>query len=177
MAKILKGIMRPGGEAIEVDVDSLGGGSGGGAGLKLITFDFNYASELMELGLDVYMPFVDEWLYDGWVHVLTPFNGTTPQVDFSVMESPFGLLAGQGSPFKLDTPNKINGLDNDNRQGQGNFISQNNKARLVPARFVDGTSFQMYVTQDGKWDGTGIPINSTVGEPSLYLMILPSIFL
>jgi hypothetical protein len=177
MAKLLKGIVRPGGYAIEVDADSLGGGSEGGTGLQLLTFDFNYASEQMEQGLDVYIPAPGDWLYDGWVDVLTPFDGTTPQVDFSVTPTPLGLFAGQGSTFKLDTPTKTNGFSNDDRQGQGNFMSQNNTARIVPARFIDGTSFKMYVTQDGKCDGTGTPIDSMVGEARLYLAILPSLFL
>ena len=177
MSVFVKGRRRPSGNLVEVEVNEVadGGGVDGGGGkseLKAVRFDFAFDTPGLNAGVDVYVPKVGEILRDAFFTVTSPFDGTTPGGDVTVAPCAYGLFGAINAAHALSgaTPTP-NGLFNDIRAGQGSLSGVAADGGLVPAMFTTINPLKLFVNQNGKCDGSGIPLNSTTGEATLVVIV------
>jgi hypothetical protein len=142
------------------------------SGRKEVKFDFAFDTPDLNLGVPVYTPRVGEILYDLWFDVTIPFDGTTPYADLTVTPDIFGMWGNTAGFYKLDGKSSILGFSNDVRPIQASLLSVQAGSGMVPARFITTDPLKLYVSQNSFCDGEGAPIDSTVGEASLFLTIL-----
>lgn len=141
------------------------------AAAALLEFSFDFETKDLEKGIEFYVPTPKEWLYDAWVDVEEVFN-TPVFVDVAIVPKETGLLYSiMNSSYLLNQPISSEGLSNDLRSGSGSFMADGDQMRLVPARFLTTDPLKLYVSQDGKCDGSGIPIDATVGKASFHAII------
>lgn len=171
MTVAIKGIRRPDGSTVEVMLDEAAAG-GGASGMKKVMFDFAFDTPGLKDGVPVYNPAIGEVLYDAYFIKKTPFDGTTPSGDLSVGPALVGLFGMCYGVPKLNAGTPSNGVNNDNRTGQGSLLNLASGNGTVPGEFISTNPLELYVTQDGKCDGSGIAIDSTVGEVTLVLLII-----
>lgn len=134
---------------------------------------------------DGWTPSVGEVLYDGWISVLTAWDGTTPIGDFgSLSPGPSGILDDiDGFHIDMTTADATNLsgnqniLDNDLSAAPynvslltANTASRNLSSgiRLIPGVFTNTDPMKVVVSQDGTTTG-GDP-GSTQGAAALYLV-------
>jgi hypothetical protein len=170
----LKGILERTGETVEIDSEDFA------TLAKLLRFNIKFDMPNLDQGIPIYVPNVDEWLYNLWIDILIPFN-TKAFADFTVIPAVTGLCAIKkppssiSAPYTLDAPISANGIGNDIRPGSGSILALSHQSRIVPAKFLTSDPLKAYITQEGKCDGTGTPIDSTAGEILVFMLILPGI--
>lgn len=169
----LKGISDVDGSTVEINTDDFKGGGGGG--VTVVKFDFSFNTPGLAQGIDIYTPEVGDVLYNLWFDVRTPFDGTTPKADAAVAALTYGLVGSVSAAYNLaGSPGETNGIANDNRSGQASLIGLAGTNRIAPGRFITTDPLKLFANQDGKCDGTGLPLDSTVGEASIFAIVIPA---
>src|SRR4051794_34340339 len=176
MTTFVKGITRPHGTDVEVEIkDSEDGGSGAGASdIKRIDFKFAFDTPQLELGVPVYEPVVGEWLDDAIFYVQTLFaDDRNVFADLSVDPTAYGMYGNLYGSYLLNNwaPFPGIGIESDSGHSQSSLraLSGNGPTGMVPARFISANPLKLYVGKplSGRamaCDGSGVPIASTVGE-------------
>lgn len=114
-------------------------------------------------GITIYTPTIGDWLIDGWVEIITAWDGTTPLGDMGTNGS--GLINANNNYFKMDSADNLgdvsyggagvlNGdytgnLTNPTLAQVANYLGY----RLVPLKFVTIDPLQFWVSQNGQAGG------------------------
>jgi hypothetical protein len=139
-------------------------------GVRVIACPFAHNTAGLLTGAAVYTPTIGDILLNAWIAIITAWDGTTPQGDFSQFTgsgAPLGLLGYFGTSTTMDSAaDTINNGGGPRMPGMNVAFDENG---VAPGVFTSADPIKVVVSQNGTI--TGADPGSTQGAAILYLVV------